>query len=445
MRTSKIISAIALVSSVLIVPSFEVRRPWAASAARIEGTDPDEGVDGDDDDDEEGPPTTCSLDPPPAGVARPAAADADVDGAPPPPPPPDCRASSRDDATADRRRRRRGRRPTDGDGLAGRVVPLTDDNFDDLTASSTSRRPATWLVVFKTDSCGICRKVAPVLEALAVDGDVVGHNERELLAAARGEGAGPSADGGGGGGTPPGPIYIGMIDAGWSGADTAKRFGVDATPTILVLRSEGRGAGGSDVDPPGRSYYVVYREQRALHPMRKFVLGGYELRRRIDVPPPLPDAERRPRGRAGRLYGRYLSPGARWAGGVMGKILLAWFAFMGILGLSMRVHNYAWGGDDGDDDADRRERREREIESERARGREGHEPSMDEKTANRQRMMWERKEANQARFAARREARKAKGDAGDEDDDDEMKRVGVSVKKSDARRVTNDFKKEKKT
>jgi len=116
----------------------------------------------------------------------------------------------------------------------------------------------------------------------------------------------------------------------------------------------------------------------------------------------------------------------------------------------MRVHNYAWGGggdDDGEDDADRRDRHEREIESEKARGREGYEPpGKDEKTANRQRMMWERKEANRARFAARQEARKAKkgDDAGDvEDVDDEMRGEGVSVKKSDAKKVTNDAKKKK--
>jgi hypothetical protein len=277
------------------------------------------------------------------------------------------------------------------------------------------------------------------LEALVVDGDIVSHNE---------------------------PIYVATIDAGWHGADTTKRFGVDATPTIILLRNEGGSYAGGDDDGSSssssssssnvvdsRSYYV-FREQRALYPLRKFVLGGYQLRKRIDVPPPLPDEERKPRSRTGRLYEHYLSPGANWAGGVIGKILLVWFGFMGILGLFMRVHNYAWGGDgddDGEGDADRRERHEREIESEKARGREGYEPpGKDEKTANRQRLMWERKEANRARFAARQEARKAReeGDAaGDviDDDDDEMRGEGVSVKKSDAKKVTNVAKKKKKT
>ena len=396
MRTSKIISAITLVSSFLIVPSLEAQLQAVASAGQTEEINRDDEVDADDDD------LTCSLDPSSAGGDCPRSAASDAYGR---------RSDYRSgDATA---------------GLAGRVVPLTDDSFDDLTST---HHPSTWLIMFKTDSCGICKKVAPVLEALAVDGDIVGRND------------GVSATKTTRGGSAAGPIYVATIDAGWSGADTAKRFGVDATPTIILLRSEGRADGSSNVDP-GRSYYV-YREQRAVYPLRKFALGGYEVRKRIDVPPPLSDAERKPRNRAGRLYEYYLSPGARWAGGVTGKILLAWFGFMGILGLSMRVHNYAWGGDDdGDDDADRRERREREIECERARGREGYEPSKDEKTANRQRIMWERKEANRVRFAARQEARKAKGDAGDEDDDDEMKGEVVSVKKADAKKVTNDAKK----
>ena len=445
MRTSRIVSAITLISSLLIFLPFVEVLPQvvvtSASQTTTEGgTNPDDEVDVvddvddvDDDDDEGEEPTTCSLDPSYVGggvdcyTSAPANADDEIL------PPSDYRHRSLDDATT---------------SLAGRVVRLTDDNFDDLTTRSPSTHhhrhhhhlPSTWLIMFKTDSCGICRKVVPILEALVVDGDIAGHNE---------------------------PIYVATIDAGWHGADTAKRFGVDATPTIILLRNEGgeSSAGGEDdgssssssssnvVD--SRSYYV-FREQRALYPLRKFVLGGYRHRKRMDVPPPLTDAERKPRSMTGRLIEQYLSPGASWAGGVIMKILLAWFGFMGSLGLFMRVHNYAWGGDgddddDGEGDADRRERHEREIEIEKARGREGYEPpGKDEKTANRQRLMWERKEANRARFAARQEAREAKkgGDAAggviDDDDDDEMRGEGVSVKKSDAKNVTNDAKKKKK-
>jgi hypothetical protein len=436
MRTSRIVSAITLVSSLLIFLSFvEVLPQVVASASQTTegGTNPDDEVgvvdvvDDVDDDDEGEEPTTCSLDPSSAGgVDCYTSAPANADEIPPS----DYHHRSLDDAMT---------------SLAGRVVHLTDDNFDDLTTSSSTHHhhhhhlPSTWLIMFKTDSCGICKKVVPILEALVVDGDIVSHNE---------------------------PIYVATIDAGWHGADTTKRFGVDATPTIILLRNEGGSYAGGDDDGSSssssssssnvvdsRSYYV-FREQRALYPLRKFVLGGYQLRKRIDVPPPLPDEERKPRSRTGRLYEHYLSPGANWAGGVIGKILLVWFGFMGILGLCMRVHNYAWGGDgddDGEGDADRRERHEREIESEKARGREGYEPpGKDEKTANRQRLMWERKEANRARFAARQEARKAReeGDAaGDviDDDDDEMRGEGVSVKKSDAKKVTNVAKKKKKT
>ena len=455
MRTSRIVSAIALVSSLLIFLSFvEVRLQVVASSASQTGggINPDDEVevDNDDVDDEEEEPTTCSLDPTSAGGGVDCSKSAPANAGEMMPS--DYHHRSRDATTS----------------LAGRVVHLTDDNFDDLTSTHP---PSTWLIMFKTDSCGICRKVAPILEALAVHGDIVGHNDGwELSAAAattatREEGV-PATTAtssvGGGSTAPSGPIYVATIDAGWYGADTTKRFGVDATPTIILLRNEGGSYGGDDDDGSSsssssnvvdsRSYYV-FREQRALYPLRKFVLGGYQLRKRIDVPPPLPDEERKPRSRTGRLYERYLSPGANWAGGVIGKILLVWFGFMGILGLFMRVHNYAWGGDgddDGEGDADRRERHEREIESEKARGREGYEPpGKDEKTANRQRLMWERKEANRARFAARQEARKAReeGDAfGDviDDDDDEMRGEGVSVKKSDAKKVTNVAKKKKK-
>lgn len=61
--------------------------------------------------------------------------------------------------------------------LTGRVVSLTDDNFDELT---TMGMPSTWLIMFKTNACGICVKAMPVFEALSIDTYIVRHNDREL-------------------------------------------------------------------------------------------------------------------------------------------------------------------------------------------------------------------------------------------------------------------------
>lgn len=335
--------------------------------------------------------------------------------------------------------------PADSHGqvdLTRQVISLTDDTFDRLTLSST---PSTWLIMFKTNSCAICKKATPVLEDLSIDIDIASHNDRELEAISKGK-VEPvkeqtsEADKEGtakpkgpvyvyeestveGGEIPRGPIYIATIDAGWSGRDTTKRFGVDATPTILLLRNEGYGEQQSNID--SRSYYV-YRGQRATYPLRNFVLGGYAVRKKFDMPPPLSDEERKPQSYWGRVHDMIISPSAKWAGGIVGKILLAWFTFIAVLGLFMRVHNYAWGENADDDD------KEREIEKERAQGRKEHNdstPTADERSARRQKAMWARKAENRAKFAANREARK-KGESGDDSDDD-YEGVGFSVKKSD--------------
>ncbi|KAL9180356.1 hypothetical protein ACHAXT_008326 [Thalassiosira profunda] len=316
--------------------------------------------------------------------------------------------------------------------LTRQVVALTDDNFDALTSTST---PATWLIMFKTNSCAICTKARPVLEELSVDADIAGHNDRELEALARGEikqtePKGEKDDPKGpvytyekptdNGGIHRGPVYVATIDAGWAGRDTKKRFGVDATPTILLIRNEGR---TEESKEEARSYYV-YRGQRATYPLRGFVLGGFAARKRMDVPPPLSEGERKPQTLWGRVYDTLVSPGAKWAGGITGKIVLAWFAFVSVLGLGMRVHNYAWGEED-------EEAKEKALEEEKARGRrEVDETTADEKSAARQKAMWERKAANKAKFAAKKEARNRK--KGEDGEEEEMEGVGFSVKKSDA-------------
>jgi len=356
--------------------------------------------------------------------------------------------------------------------LTRQVISLTDETFDDLTLTST---PATWLIMFKTDSCGICKKVKPVLDSLSVDADIVNHNDGELQAiinngnvqtekqhpnepaSEEDEGApkGPVyvwEESTGGGEIPKGPVFIATIDASWSGRDTFKRFGVDATPTILVLRNEGH-SDNSNVD--SRSYYT-YRGQRATYPFRSFVLGGYALRKRMDMPPPLADSERKPLSYWGRVYDLLLSPSARWAGGIIGKLLLAWFAFIGLLGLGMRVHNYAWGDNAEDNSHEEKEieiekekaqgRREREIEKEKAQGSKDNAESAEERSTRRQKIMWEQKAKNHAKFAANQEAKEKKKEAGNEGgDDDEFDGVGFSVKKSDAQKIQKDARKAAKS
>ncbi len=342
-----------------------------------------------------------------------------------------------------------------------KVISLNDDNFDTLTHTST---PSTWLIMFKTNSCGICKKSFPILEALSRDADIVRHNCNNGLDYDDGEvvcnGEEISADAtktrmqlqepsttaanGNDDEIPIGPIYIATIDAGWSGRDTTKRFEVDATPTIIVLRNEGYNMDNNNNEQQkyidSRSYYI-YRGQRAKYPLRSFVSGGYALRKRMTMPPPLSDNERKPVSSLGQMYEYIISPSAKWAGGILVKIILAWFVFIGVLGLFLRIHNYAWGGED-----DRQNDDEKDIEKEKkARGREDYNATTnDEKIERRQQMMWERKEKNREIFAAKREARdKAKIKQDVDNDDEKLEGVGVAVKKSDAKKILRELKSKK--
>ena len=320
--------------------------------------------------------------------------------------------------------------------LTRQVVSLTDETFDEIT---TRPEPATWLVMFKTDSCGICKKTRPVFENLSVDSDLLRHNEEQFDIIRRGKidvmttetkdeeyPKGPiyvdSSDNDYQ--TPQGPVYIATIDAGWSGRDTTKRLMVDATPTILVIRNSG--SGPSDSDP--RTIYE-YKGQRAVYPLRRFVMGEFLFRKKSDMPPRLDASEQKSRTFIGRAY-EIASPYLKWAGGIIAKILLLWFAFTGVLGIFLRVHNYAWGSDEDE------ERREAELEKEKAEGRKEFEGNADEKSARRQKIAWEQKMKNRARFKANKAARQKKnaGEGGDVDDTDEMQGVGYSVKKSDVKR-----------
>jgi hypothetical protein len=141
--------------------------------------------------------------------------------------------------------------------------------------------------------------------------------------------------------------------------------------------------------------------------LRKFVLGEFIYRKRYTIPPVLSIEERKVRTILGQIE-YYLAPGIKWAGGIIGKLLLVWFIFIGGLGLFLRVHNYAWGDKEGDGDdevTNRRAQQEKEIEIEKAKGRKE----------------WEEKE----------KARKANYN-GDDNEEDEMKGKGVSVKKTGA-------------
>jgi len=345
--------------------------------------------------------------------------------------------------------------------LTRQVISLTDDNFDDLTWTSS---PATWLIMFKTDACGLCKKTRPVLDNLCMDLEIGNHNERELVALIQNKENGQikkdealeiedltpkgpvyvyeeTAEGEGG--TPKGPVYIATIDAGYSGRDTTKRFDVEATPTIILLRNEGYNDEYSKSS--SRSFYT-YRGQRATYPLRTFVLGGYAARKEMEMPPPLAVDERKPQTYWGRVFDSLSSPSAKWAGGIIGKLLLVWFVFIGGLGLFMRVHNYAWG-DASDDDDTRHEKKERELEKEKAQGRREFgkskecEETQEERSTRRQKVMWEQKATNRAKFAANQETRIKKKDRGNGDGDDEMSGVGFSVKKSDVQKISKDAEK----
>ncbi|EJK59214.1 hypothetical protein THAOC_20598 [Thalassiosira oceanica] len=325
--------------------------------------------------------------------------------------------------------------------LTRQVVSLTDETFDEIT---TRPEPATWLVMFKTDSCGICKKTRPIFENLSVDSDLLTHNEEQFDIIKRGKidvrRSADTADEEYPKGPiynmeasdydyqiPQGPIYIATIDAGWSGRDTTRRLLVDSTPTIFVIRNSGLGL--SESDP--RTLYE-YKGQRAVYPLRRFVMGEFLFRKKSDMPPRLDASQRKSRTSIGKAY-EIASPYLTWAGGILGKIILLWFVFTGVLGVFLRVHNYAWGSDEDE------EKREAELEKEKAEGRKAFEGNADEQSARRLKIAWEQKAKNRARFQANKAARQKKnknvGEGGDVDDDtDEMQGVGYSVKKSDVKK-----------
>ena len=300
---------------------------------------------------------------------------------------------------------------TNLEDLTRQVIPLSDETFDALTWTS---QPSTWLIMFKTDACGLCKKAKPVLESLAVDDFIINHNDEHIKGSDNVDKADDAETESDKEQSPKGPIYIATIDAGsWAGRDITKRFEVDGTPHIILIRNEGY---AGDEKEESRSYYV-YRGQRALYPLRRFVLGEFVSRKQMEMPPPLAEEEQKKSGFVGRLYDFFLLPSMRWARNIVGKIFIAWFVFIGLLGLFMRVHNYAWG-----ENADDHNNEEEEIEKEKAKGRAEFEEDKDEKAKRRQQIMWERKRANHEK----RMQNKKGGD-----DDDNFQGMGSSVKKSD--------------
>lgn len=322
--------------------------------------------------------------------------------------------------------------------LTRQVIPLTDETFDALTWTS---QPSTWLIMFKTDSCGLCKKAKPVLESLAVDDSIINHNNEHTKEVGDEDNVGVEETEDDGEQSPKGSIYIATIDAGWAGRDITKRFEVDGTPHIILIRNEGYGK----VKEESRSYYV-YRGQRALYPLRRFVLGEFVSRKELEMPPPLSEDEQKKRGFVGRLYDYLLLPSVKWAGTIVGKIFIAWCLFISLLGLFMRVHNYAWG-DNADD-----HNIEEEIEKEKAKGRAefDEDKDKDEKVKRRQALMWEKKRANHEKRMQKKEeeeeasAAAATESSGGGDDDDDFQGVGTSVKKSDTLKSKAGTKKKKR-
>lgn len=324
--------------------------------------------------------------------------------------------------------------------LTRQVIPLTDETFDELTWTS---EPSTWIIMFKTDSCGLCKKAKPILESLAVDADIISHNDEQMKEAEVGDNIedGSTEVDDDDEQTPKGLIYVGTIDAGsWSGRDITKRFEVDGTPHMILIRNEGY----TDVKDESRSYYV-YRGQRALYPLRRFVLGEFASRKQLEMPPPLSQEERKKSGFVGRLYDFLLLPSVKWAGTIVGKIILAWVVFISLLGLFMRVHNYAWG-ENADDDNYNKEKEEA-IEKEKAKGRAEFEEDKDEKAKRRQQIMWERKRANHEKRKKKEAAATSssgKDDCDDDADDDDLQGVGKVVTRSQAMKAKAGTKQKKK-
>jgi thioredoxin-related protein len=325
--------------------------------------------------------------------------------------------------------------------LTRQVISLTDETFDELTWTS---EPSTWIIMFKTDSCGLCKKAKPILESLAVDADIISHNDGQMKEL---EGGGNIEDGS----TeevddeeqpPKGLIYVATIDAGsYAGRDITKRFEVDGTPHMILIRNKGY----TDVKEESRSYYV-YRGQRALYPLRRFVLGEFASRKQLEMPPPLSQEERKKSGFVGRLYDFLLLPSVKWAGTIVGKIILAWVVFISLLGLFMRVHNYAWGENDDDDD-DHYNKEKEAIEREKAKGRAEFEEDKDEKAKRRQQIMWERKRANHEKRKKKEAAATSssgKDDGDDDADDDDFQGVGKVVTRSAAMKAKAGTKQKKK-
>jgi thioredoxin-related protein len=324
--------------------------------------------------------------------------------------------------------------------LTRQVIPLTDETFDELTWTS---EPSTWIIMFKTDSCGLCKKAKPILESLAVDADIIKHNDEQMKDEVGGNIEDGSTEEVGGEDQPPkGLIYVATIDAGsWASRDITKRFEVDGTPHMILIRNEGY----TDVKEESRSYYV-YRGQRALYPLRRFVFGEFASRKQLEMPPPLSQEERKKSGFVGRLYDFLLLPSVKWAGTIVGKIILAWVVFISLLGLFMRVHNYAWGENDDDDD-DHYNKEKEAIEKEKAKGRAEFEEDKDEKAKRRQQIMWERKRANHEKRKKKEAAATSssgKDDGDDDADDDDFQGVGKVVTRSAAMKAKAGTKQKKK-
>ena len=313
------------------------------------------------------------------------------------------------------------------DYLSEQLFTLTDENFEELTWTST---PSTWLIMFKTDACGICKKAMPELEKLPLDPILSEHNENQLKALARKElqyvkGKELAEDE-----IPNGPVYVATIDANWEGRDTTKRFAIDATPTIIVIRNE-----GYDDDMGDTRTYTTYRGQRAKHPLRNYVLGGFKYRSKSTIPPPLSADERKPNS----FLGRFLEIGKPYMAWV-GKLLAVWFIFISILGLFMRVHNYAWNDDDV---SDQKANENEEIEREIALGKKEYKVNLPTETEERHKKMLQRKLENRAKFAAKKKEEKMKIkpiDGEVEDEDEDFVAVGVSIKKSDIQNGTTAMK-----
>jgi len=123
----------------------------------------------------------------------------------------------------------------------GKVVVLTDKNFEHLTQASTGMTTGSWMVKFYASWCGHCKSMAAAYDLLAMD--------EELIAKG---------------------IVLGKVEVP-ENRDVGLRFGIRGFPTLLFLH---------------RSKMYKYSGARSVDNMKKYLLSGYEEVDGLPIPDP---------------------------------------------------------------------------------------------------------------------------------------------------------------